>query len=505
MKRLRWFLVIGIAVAIVVLILGQTDVAEQQGRAQTGDLQVLDEYIVGENELRVTVSGTGSVTPRRQVPLLTELPGVVEAVLVEVGQAVSAGMVLARVQADELQAAVDGLRLAVDLQRIAYDAVQAPARDVDIAAAQAAVSAAEAAIRAAYSTTAPQQAEIARLQSDLARNQLWQAQLQRDLQLQNTGGQSFAPDLGAFIPDDVDISQEAIDQANQAIAGLFPSIPGISAAQVNSINSGLTQAEFGVQIADASAAAAASTGANIGTVAQANAALVQAQSILDQLINGADADDLEQAALGVQQAELAVQQAEANLSRAELVAPFDGVIASQNLTAGEFPPSNGAAMLLVDSTGYYVELAIDETDIVRVENGQTVTFRFDALPDAEVTGVVDRVAVTPIIIGQLVTYLVRVQIEAIDAPIRIGMSATATIIVDQLNEALTVPNRFVRIDRTNGQAYVTVETEPGRFVETPVTLGLRSETESQIVDGVQAGDVLVLLPRGTFDLFDGAP
>ena len=39
-------------------------------------------------------------------------------------------------------------------------------------------------------------------------------------------------------------------------------------------------------------------------------------------------------------------------------------------------------------------------------------------------------------------------LDPTDEPVRIGMSATATIIVDQLDDVLIVPNRFIRIDRT---------------------------------------------------------
>ncbi|MFN8447992.1 MAG: hypothetical protein U0521_05250 [Anaerolineae bacterium] len=40
-------------------------------------------------------------------------------------------------------------------------------------------------------------------------------------------------------------------------------------------------------------------------------------------------------------------------------------------------------MLLVDTSELYVDLAVDETDVVRLAVGQQVEFAFDALPDAE--------------------------------------------------------------------------------------------------------------------------
>ncbi|MFN8447991.1 MAG: hypothetical protein U0521_05245 [Anaerolineae bacterium] len=111
--------------------------------------------------------------------------------------------------------------------------------------------------------------------------------------------------------------------------------------------------------------------------------------------------------------------------------------------------------------------------------------------------------VAPTVVGQLVTYPVRVALDSADAPVRIGMSATATVVVDELQDALIVPNRFIRIDRSTQDAFVTVPDENGRFREIPVQLGLRNELDSQITDGLEAGQVVVLLPRSSFELFGG--
>jgi HlyD family secretion protein len=329
----------------------------------------------------------------------------------------------------------------------------------------------------------------------MARNQLWQTQLQRDLAGQPQPG----IDVSSLIPDDANVPPETIDQVNAALNGVFPQQSGSS----TNFTGGLNQAEYGVQIADANYAATQARGANLGSLASANAALVTAQAQLDRLVNGASDTDLQLAAIAVQQAELAVAQTEAALNRAVITAPFDGVVAQINLTIGEPPSNENPAIILVDTGQYYVDLAIDETDVVDVEVGQQVDLRLDALPDADIAGEITRVALTPTVAGQLVTYPVRVTLDAGNEPIRIGMSATATIVVNEVPDALILPNRFLRIDRATQQAFVTVERSTGVFEEVPVELGLRNETESQIVEGIEAGQRVVLLPRGTFDPFGG--
>ncbi|NDJ62546.1 MAG: HlyD family efflux transporter periplasmic adaptor subunit [Chloroflexi bacterium] len=471
----------------------------QEGRAA----QIIDETVVAVTDLQVSVNATGAVTPIRQVPLAFELPGTVAEVLVEEGDAVEAGAVLARLDTADLDAALQNAELALDLQLIAYEALTAPPRTEDLAVAEAGVQVAQASIGAAGSGPTAEQIEIARIQTEQARNQLWQAQLQRDLATMPQDSFSFSFDVASLIPDGTEISQETIDQINEALNGFLPSLPSVPVPSRESFSPGLTQAEFGVQIADSNFTAVQSEGGDIAGITSAQAALVAAQSQLDRLVDGASATDLEMAQLAVRQAELAVEATRTTVERGVLTAPFDGVVALNNLREGELPPTQGPSVLLVDQRGYYIEIAVDETDIVDIAMGQPVELRFDALPGTVIPGVVTRVAVAPTVLGQLVTYTVQVTLAPTNEPVRIGMSTTATIILDEVTEVLVLANRFIRIDTDTDEAFVVIENDAGRFEEVPVVLGLRSETESEIVSGLQAGDRVVLLPRAQFDLFGG--
>lgn len=499
LKRLFRIFIVLLALAGIAFFAAQMYQAQQAEQQAQQSAEILDETTVTVGTLRVTVGATGTIIPARQVALAFELPGIVAEVLAAEGDTVLAGDMLARLDTADLQGAVENARVALDLQVIAYNALTSPARDEDIAAAEAAVNAAQASVSAAFaSAPADEQVEIARLQTELARNQLWQAQLQRDLS--SGASSSMGIDVSSLIPPDVSIPPDVIARINGALTGILPQQ---SFSATGSATGGLNQAEFGVEIADANYAATDARGANAASLASANAALVSAQAQLDRLLNGASETDLQLTEIAVRQAELTVAQAEAALSRAVITAPFDGVIGQVNLTVGEPPPSNSPALLLVDVGDYYVDLAIDETDVVKMEIGQSVELRLDALQGADITGHVSRVALTPTVVGQLVSFPVRVTVDDTGEPVRIGMSATATIVVDELPDALILPNRFIRIDRNTQQAYATIERAAGQFEEVAIQLGLRNETESQVTAGLDAGQRVVLLPRGTFDPFEG--
>lgn len=473
--RRAFILVIFVAVGVAVFLFVQSNSTNQS--TSTGERIVEDETVVESGDLVVTVNATGSIAPIRQLPLVFEYSGVVAEMLILEGQVVKAGQILARLEAPELRNAITNAEIALAAQQLSYDALTAAPREVDIAVAQAALTAAQAQAGAASLGPDSSQLAIAQLQAELSRNQLWQAQLQRDLQT------AYA--------------QQAVDQA----AALGISLPP-PANPADNLTQPIIQAENAVQLADVNAAGVENQGADVAGLSAANAQIVSAQVQLDRLLNGPSEIDLLIAAKQLEIAQLAFRQAELNLNRALLVAPFDGVIWKNNLVVGEIPPQ-GAAMQLIDDSALILDVAVDETDIVDIQVGQQVTLEIDALPDATISGQVSRIALTSTGAGQLVTYVVRITVDATDEPIRFGMTATATIIVNELKDVLILPNRFIRIDRATQQAFVTVEQDNGAFTEIPVVLGVRNETESQVLSGLLAGQRVVLVPRGAFNPIEG--
>lgn len=469
-RSLRRLVVIGVLIGggllVVRLVFGA------QNGPQTAS-PVQDETTVEVGDLSVTVSATGVVAPARQVTLAFEMSAPVRDVLVQAGQPVRAGEVLARLDVADLEASLASARLALELQQIAYEALTAPARDVDIAVARAALDAAWAQVNAA-NATAPDanRQEIARLQTELARNRLWQQQLQ-------LGERLNPPEPPPGVP--------------------ISAIPVLSDDQRRQFEATLRQSDYEVLIALANQESLAGRGPDVGSLSAASAQVVSAQAQLDRLLDGPSEIDLSMAELELERAELALDLAAFNLSRAILVAPFDGIVARVSLTPGELPPpaASGGAVEMIDASSYYIDLAVDETDVVAVAPGQPAALAFDALPESRVTGTVTRIAPTPTRIGQVVTYTTRVTLDPTLEPVRTGMNATATVVVNQLEDVLLLRNRFIRIDRSTQEAFVTIQRPDGRFEEVRVELGLRNDTHSQIVSGLTAGQRVVLLPRQT--------
>jgi HlyD family secretion protein len=246
-------------------------------------------------------------------------------------------------------------------------------------------------------------------------------------------------------------------------------------------------------------------GPDLGALNSANAGRIQAQTALDRLLAGPDLADIERASIQLAQAQLALDQARAALSSIQLIAPFDGVIAQSNLIVGQLPPARDPAAIVIDTSTYFVDLPIDETDVVEIQPGQPVSIVLDALPGQALTGRVGRISQTPTRVGQLVTYLARVELDDTDAPLRVGMSATARVTTRSVEDALVLRNNFIRIDRSTQRAYVTVRRAAGSYEEVEVTLGARNDQFSEVLTGLSEGDIAVLLPtsRNPFGLGGG--
>ncbi len=141
----------------------------QDEQARLAALAALRTESIGRGDLVAVVSATGSLQPDRQASLFFLVPGTVQAVLVESGQTVTAGQVLARLNSAELRLAIAQAESGVEIAKLNRLKLLASPTDDDIAIAKANLRAANAAAADLQRGAGPQEAEIAKLQYDNAR------------------------------------------------------------------------------------------------------------------------------------------------------------------------------------------------------------------------------------------------------------------------------------------------------------------------------------------------
>lgn len=217
-------------------------------------------------------------------------------------------------------------------------------------------------------------------------------------------------------------------------------------------------------------------------VAVARARLAQAEERVATLENGPDPQELAVA-------EARVRAAQARVNQSRLSAPFDGTVLSVDYNVGDQVVPGATAVVVGDISDLHVDTTVDELDIALVEAGLPVEVALDALPDLVLAGQVSHIDLVPVAGSSATEYAVRISLTSSDPAARVGMTAAVSILVAQKENVVVVPNWALRFDSDTGDVYVQVRTASG-VERQPVVLGLRNDSESEVLEGVQAGDVV---------------
>lgn len=160
-----------------------------------------------------------------------------------------------------------------------------------------------------------------------------------------------------------------------------------------------------------------------------------------------------EAAVAIAQADLTLAEAnlslvEADLEKAELRSPIDGIVLDRAAEAGQTVASSLSAPVLFTLAGDLRQMQllvdIDEADIGRVALGQAALFSVDAYDTQSFPATITQVRFAPETTNDVVTYKAVLAVENPDGLLRPGMTATATITVAEVTDALIVSNTALR-------------------------------------------------------------
>ncbi len=512
-----------IIIVVVVLILLATGfffVRQRQLAAQEPAFEILREGVVENGRITATVNATGSIEPEALVTLTFRSTGTIQQVNIERGQTVQAGDVLATLDTEELQLGVqqaeDALRIQELTRQQRLNNELSPATlassqaDIDAASAQLAVAQAnQVAAEAAVSQSQAQKAQLVAGATEAAIAAA-EAQVASAEAQQKTAQITYDRVLECFdfkVPG-TDEKQEVCpglgETEEQARYNLNNANVALAAAQAQ-----LAETKAGPRPADVQAAnaAIASAQANVlaaqGNVAVAEANLSRAQAAFDRLQEPPTEDELAILDAQIASAQTSLAVAQLRLDQSIIVAPIDGTVASVLINAGEQASPGAPAITVVNEDAFHINVNVDEIDIDQISVGQDVEVSLDALQDTVLTGTIAEISPTSASAGGVVTYLVTINIVADEGvTLRPGMSANASIVVQEVDNVLIVPNWAVRLDRETGNAYVLQKMADGTTSETIVETGLRNEQFSEVLSGLQAGDVVVVTSeREAFSFF----
>jgi HlyD family secretion protein len=225
-----------------------------------------------------------------------------------------------------------------------------------------------------------------------------------------------------------------------------------------------------------------------------------AQSDYDQALY-----NYENAKASLKNARSAYDRNQVNLNYCTITSPIDGVVLNRAIEEGQTVAAsfNTPTLFTIvnDLTQMEVETSVDEADIGKVKEGQRVEFTVDAYSDLKFEGKVAEVRLQPTTTNNVVTYSVILSAPNPDKKLMPGMTASATIYVDEKQNTLILSGKAVRF--TPDMEYMQKQFEAmmknipaGARPLGPPTAGTAAQGTARTASGIQpsAGQTM---PMGT--------
>ncbi|HYF73623.1 MAG TPA: efflux RND transporter periplasmic adaptor subunit [Nocardioides sp.] len=259
--------------------------------------------------------------------------------------------------------------------------------------------------------------------------------------------------------------------------------------------------EEGDRVARGQALARVDDDALMANRTAAAASLAAAYSQLDD-DQDADASDTQLAAdqAAIVAAKATLAEARQAVADATLRATISGTVASLDLAVGDVvggsggtdPTADGSAtasaVVLVSSGHYVVEATVASSDVKQLKKG----LQAEITPTAATETVYGTVASVGLVAetssSGAAVFPVTIEVTGKRKDLYAGTSADASIIVEQRTDVLTVPSRALETDEDGG-TFVT-EVVDGATVKTPVEVGTAYGMSTEIVSGLDEGDVV---------------
>lgn len=479
---------------------------------------------VSRGTVRSAVSGTGTVVPASQQNLTFGVAGTLSEVDVKVGDHVKQGQVLAKLDQTTFQ---NALSQANNNLTTAQATLSNTVNGNSITQAQHSLDNAKQSLADAQaSVNLINQQDAIAIAND-------QSQLSTDQNALNAAHQTYDPQV-AVAQNELALAQAQFkaDQCDTIPTG--PKCPAdLLAIQQKQQNLTATQAPITAaqnavnadqnKLSQDQTKQATDQLNGQKTINSATAAVTSAQDTLNsQTIQRPNTIASQQAA--VANAQLAVQTAQKNLDQTTLTAPVDGTVLSITGQAGESvgataaataqapgssapqPTASGATsgaggtsgaasassfIVLGNLTGLQVISPFAEADAAKLAANQQATITFDAVPNLSVPAHLLAIGAAASVIQNVTNYYATLVIDQIDPRLKSGMTANASVVVQQANNVLMVPNTV--ISRPGGTAVVTLLGRDGRTqTRTQVQTGAAGDQSTEIVSGLNEGDKVVV-------------
>ena len=230
---------------------------------------------------------------------------------------------------------------------------------------------------------------------------------------------------------------------------------------------------------------------------------------------------LEDAQISIEDAREALEDAqeeldEANSQSPEVRATFDGFVTMVNVEGGDEVLSGTVAVQIADPEKFEAQVLVSEMDIFQVKLGGEATVQIDAMPMLTLPAKVTHISPTATISSGVVNYKVKVEVESLQTfmqeqqrpeeqqeqipamvsenfQLREGLTVTVSILVEERNDVLLVPNSAIAAQGTENYVQVLKD---GVAESRAIKTGISDWQYTEVIDGLSEGEQVVI-PVGT--------
>ncbi len=196
------------------------------------------------------------------------------------------------------------------------------------------------------------------------------------------------------------------------------------------------------------------------------------------------------AAIVVEQARAAWDSALLQVKRADIRAPFDGVVSFVEIRPGELVQVGARVAEVVNPTQLYTEVRVPQRRLAVLEMGRPVELTPETMPGATFSGAVE--AIHPTVDPEQGTVKVRVKVSDVDGVLRPGIYVSARIILTRDDSAWLIPKECRLLEGGESIAYVVRDDLAVRVV---LEEGLQTTHEVQVIpsdDGLRSDDRVII-------------
>jgi HlyD family secretion protein len=214
-----------------------------------------------------------------------------------------------------------------------------------------------------------------------------------------------------------------------------------------------------------------------------------------------------------------------------ITAPFDGFISKVNAKGGDEVNKGTIAVQIVDPTRFEVEIMVNQMDIFQVKQDGEARVAADALPGVQLPAKITHISPTATVQSGVVNYSVKVEISSaapspavgtsapsVSAPtgtgasssssqsgalrkqaqatlpdkieLREGLSVTVSIVVAERNDIILVPSRA--ITREGMTSYVQVQKDAKTTEKRAIKTGISNGSYTEVLEGLNEGETIIL-------------